>query len=262
MEVLSREECIRVRWKEYFERLLNEENPQKIAEEGNPQARAVTDSTREEVKRALNKMKNGKAVGPDGIPVEVWKALGEGGVDILWDLFSKIFHQVKIPDSWRNSIMVPVYKGKGDIQDCSNYRGIKLISHTMKIYERTIEQRIRNESEISEEQFGFIPGKGTVDLIFALTQTMEKYTERQKELHLVFIDLEKAYDRVPRKEVWRCMREKGISEKYVRVIQDMYEGATTQVRSTVGTTEKLMLGLVCIRAQLSTPTFLILLWML
>ena len=85
----------------------------------------------------------------------------------------------------------------------------------MKIYERIIEQRIRNETVMSEEQFGFMPGKGTIDAIFALRQLMEKYAEKQKELHLVFIDLEKAYDRVPRQEVWRCMRLKGLSEKYV-----------------------------------------------
>ena len=179
-------------------------------------------------------------MGPDGIPVEVWKALGGEGVEILWDLFSKIFRQEKMPDSWRNSTMVPIYKGKGDIQDCTNYRGIKLISHTMKIYERIIEQRIRNKTVMSEEQFGFMPGKGTIDAIFALRQLMEKYAEKQKELHLVFIDLEKAYDRVPRQEVWRCMRVTGVSEKYVKVVQDMYAGVTTQVRSTVGTTEKFM----------------------
>ena len=236
--VLSKEECIRARWKEYFEKLLNEENPRRIVEEGTPLTREVPAITREEVKRALDRMKNGKSVGPDGIPVEVWKVLGREGVDILWDLFTKIFKQERMPDSWRNSTMIPIYKGKGDVQDCTNYRGIKLISHTMKIYERIIEQRIRNETTMSEEQFGFMPGKGTVDAIFALRQTMEKYAERQKELHLVFIDLEKAYDRVPRQEVWRCMREKGVSEKYVKVVKDMYAGVTTQVRSTTGTTEK------------------------
>ena len=236
--VLSREECIRARWKEHFEKLLNEENPRRISEEGNPIERVVPDISREEVKRALNKMKNGKAAGPDGIPVEVWKVLQEEGVDILWDLYSKIFRQEKIPESWRNSSLIPIYKGKGDIQDCSNYRGIKLISHTMKVYERIIDQRVRNETEISEEQFGFMPERGTVDAIFALRQTMEKYAEKQRDLHLVFIDLEKAYDRVPRQEVWRCMRVKGVSEKYVKVVQDMYAEATTQVKSTVGTSEK------------------------
>ena len=234
--VLSREECIRARWKEHFEKLLNEENPRRISEEGTPVEGVVPDITREEVKRALGKMKNGKAAGPDSIPVEAWKALGEEGVDILWDLFSKVFRHEKMPDNWRNSFLIPIYKGKGDIQDCSNYRGIKLISHTMKVYERIIDQRVRNETEVSEEQFGFMPGRGTVDAIFALRQTMEKYAERKRDLHLVFIDLEKAYDRVPRQEVWRCMRVKGVSEKYVKVVQDMYAGATTQVKSTVGKT--------------------------
>ena len=49
---------------------------------------------------------------------------------------------------------------------------------------------------------------------------MQKHREKQKELHMVFIDLEKAYDRVPRQEVWRCMREKGVPEKYVMIVQD------------------------------------------
>ena len=97
---MSREECIRLRWKELFEKLLNEENPRRISEEGNPRARAVPYITGKEVKRTLDKMKNGKAVGLDGIPVEVWKVLGREGVDILWDIFSKIFHQNKMPDSW------------------------------------------------------------------------------------------------------------------------------------------------------------------
>ena len=60
---------------------------------------------------------------------------------------------------------------------------------------------------------------------------MEKWREGQKELHCVFIDLEKAYDRVPREELWKCMRQAGIPECYVGSIQDMYEGARTSVRS-------------------------------
>ena len=56
----------------------------------------------------------------------------------------------------------------------------------------------------------------------------------QKELHLVFIDLEKAYDRVPRQEVWRCLREQGVPEKYVRLVKDTYEDARTQVKTSIG----------------------------
>ena len=175
--------------------------------------------SRNEVKVAISRMKNGKATGMDGIPVVVWKCLGEEGIDMLWDLMKGIYEQEKIPTEWRDSVIIPIYKEKGDIQDCGNYRGIKLMSHTMKIWERIIDRRLREETTIGDEQFGFMPGRGTTDAIFAVRQLMEKHREKQKELHMVFVDLEKAYDRVPRQEVWRCMREKGVPEIYVMIVR-------------------------------------------
>ncbi|KAJ8333822.1 hypothetical protein SKAU_G00411410 [Synaphobranchus kaupii] len=84
--------------------------------------------------------------------------------------------------------------------------------------------------------------KSTTDALFALRMLMEKYREGQKELHCVFVDLEKAYDRVPREEVWYCMRKSGVAEKYVRSVQDMYEDSVTVVRCAVGVTEAFKVG--------------------
>ncbi|KAI5752981.1 hypothetical protein M8J77_022414 [Diaphorina citri] len=76
-----------------------------------------------------------------------------------------------------------------------------------------------------------------MDAAFAIRQLLEKYTEKEKPLFLVLIDLEKAYDRVPRDEIWRCLRKRGTPEKYFRVIKDMYQMASTRIRSTAGLTE-------------------------
>ena len=68
---------------------------------------------------------------------------------------------------------------------------------------------------------GFMPGRSTIDAIFILKQTIEQYREGQKDICVTFIDLEKAYDRVPREEIWRTMRERLVPEKYVKLVQDM-----------------------------------------
>ena len=119
------------------------------------------------------------------------------------------------------------------------------MSHTMKVWERIIETRLRDRVEISKQQYGFMPGKETTDAMFALRILMEKYREAQGKLHCVFVDLEKAYDRVLREELWYCMRKSGIVEKYVQLVQDMYEESETVVKFAVGTTEsfKVKVGL-------------------
>ncbi|KAK3567386.1 hypothetical protein QTP86_019890, partial [Hemibagrus guttatus] len=142
--VLTSEESVQRRWKEYFEELMNEENEREKRVEGvNSVEQKVDKIRKDEVRKALKRMKSGKAVGPDDIPVEVWKCLGEAAVEFLANLFNRVLE-----------------------------------------------------------------------------------------------NLEKAYDRVPREELWCCMKKSGVAEKYVRVVQDMYERSRTVVRCAVGQTEE------------------------
>jgi len=161
--------------------------------------RAGSCFSKEEVRDALRKMKSGKAVGPDLIPMEIWKCLGEKGLEWLTELSNVIFRTVRMPTEWRTSTIIPHYKDKGDIQDCNNYRGLKLLSHTMKLWERVIEGRLRKHVSISENQFGFMPGRSTTEAIHLISRLIEVYRDRKRYLHMVFIDLEKAYDSAPRK---------------------------------------------------------------
>ena len=82
--------------------------------------------------------------------MEAWIALGNKGVEFLVNFFNRLLRGEKMPDEWRRSVLVPLYKGKGDIKKCGNYRGIKLMSHIMKLWERIIEARIRKEVTIAE----------------------------------------------------------------------------------------------------------------
>ena len=118
-------------------------------------------------------MTTSKVVGPDLVPVEVWKCLGDVGVDWLMEIFNSISRAGKMPSEWRTSTGIPLYKNKGDNQDCNNYRGIKLLSHMMKLWERIIEGRLRKEISISKNQFDFMPGRSTTEAIHLIRRLLE-----------------------------------------------------------------------------------------
>nr|GEU95585.1 hypothetical protein [Tanacetum cinerariifolium] len=91
---------------------------------------------------------------------------------------------------------------------------IKLISHTMKLYERVIERRLRKKTSVFENQFGFMPGRSSIEAIHLIRSLMEKYRDRQRDLYLAFIDLVKAYDSVP--QDLKTLIEKGASRRYIK----------------------------------------------
>ena len=104
----------------------------------------------------------------------------------------------------------------------------------MKVLERVIEKRVRSKVSINDMQFGFRPGRGTTDAIFIVRQIQERVLEKKRNLWMVFVDLEKAFDRVPREVVWWALRCLGVEEWLVTVIRAMYEGVTTAAKMKDG----------------------------
>ncbi|KAL5195585.1 LINE-1 retrotransposable element ORF2 protein [Glycine soja] len=182
-KVLVHEKDIKERWKAYFHNLFNDEygydSSSLDTREEDRNYKYYRRIQKQEVKEALKRMSNGKAVGPDNIPIEVWKTLGDRGLEWLTELFNEIMRSKRMPEEWRRST-------------------------------------------------------STMEAIYLLRRVMEQYRMAQQDLHLIFIDLEKAYDRVPREILWKALEKKGVRVAYIRAIQDMYDRVSTSVRTQGG----------------------------
>ena len=158
------------------------------------------------------------------------KAGGREIVTAITELVNRIIHEENIPYDWKDSFIINCYKGKGDATARGNYRGLKLLDHVMKVLERVLESLIHSQVDIDNMQFGFMLGRSTTDAIYILRQMQEKHLIRKKKIYFAFVDLEKAFDRVPRSVLWWAMRKLGVDEWIVRLVKVMYDGANSRVR--------------------------------
>ena len=213
--------------------------------------------TLEMITKAISKMASGKAAGPSGIVAEVLKPVGESGAEEVRDLIEDIISEGCIPTDWQESFIVNLYKGKGDALNRGNYRGLKLIEQVMKVLERVVEGLIRQRVEIDEMQCGFMSGRGTTDAIFIVRQLQEKHLAANKPLYMAFVDLEKAFDRVPRDVIWWAMRKLGIDEWLVRLAQSMYKDVRSRVRVGDGYSEEFGVGVGIHQGSVLSPLLFI-----
>ena len=119
------------------------------------------------------------------------------GASMIRELEAAIIRDGKVPSDWEQSFIVCLYKGKGDALETGKYRGLKLTEQVMKVLERIVDGLIGQVVSTDDSQFGFVPGRGTTDAIFVVRQLQEKYLAANNRLYMAFVDLEKAFDRVP-----------------------------------------------------------------
>ena len=222
-------EEVKARWNEYVSELYHDDRPEEndieIVNDEGPEI------MRSEVEAAIKEMKAGKAVGGDGVAAEALQALGDFAIDQLTSLFQQIYQSGNIIDEMCDSVFVALPKVEGTLE-CSKHRTLSIMSQITKILLRIILKRIRSKlrTQISDQQFGFVPGKGTSNALFALRVLTENVLEVQKDIFVCFVDYEKAFDKVKHANLFNMLNEAGIDGKDMRLMRNLYWKQKATVR--------------------------------
>ena len=228
-ELITDEKQRLERWKEHFDEILNRPAPEHPIEHLDNtgielEEISIGHITKDEIKKALKQMQNGKAGGTDGITAELLKADMEITATILEDLFLTIWDNDLVPKEWKQGIIVKIPK-KGDLSVCDNYRGITLLSTPSKVFARVLINRIYDgvDAKLRKEQAGFRRGRGTTEQIFVLRNIIEQSIEWNATVYVNFVDFEKAFDSVHQDSLWKIMKTYGIPDKIIKMVQLLYE---------------------------------------
>ena len=218
------------RWVEHFSQLLNNTPTVNVAAIERVDQCPIDDSlsvppTLAELGKAIQLCSNGKSPGIDRIPAEIFKSGGKRIKEQLLHIITESWNNETLPKDLRDG------KRKGDRHECSNYRGIALLSIAGKLYANILVMRLQSLSEkhLPESQCGFRPSRGTTDMIFTLRQIQEKCREQNLPLYICFVDFRKAFDSVPRDMLWRVLGRYGCPGKFINIIKLFHEGMEAQV---------------------------------
>ena len=211
------------RWEEYCGKLYKNQD----GDNDNNRLDQICDYDREppplrsEVEWALG---NGKAPGMDDIPIELCKAAGDEGVDILWRICKLIWTKEEWPKDCCREVFIPIPK-KGNLKECSNYRAISIIVHASKVLLKIIKGSIKlhYDREMAEEQAGFVEGKGTREQIVNIRIIIEKCRDQNIPLYMCFIDYAKAFDCVSHRKLWDTMEQKGFPVHIIQLVANLYK---------------------------------------
>jgi hypothetical protein len=185
--------------------------------------------TLSEARKAIATLKNHRAGGENELVAETFKAGCESlavkmvkDMALLWPLTDN--DECVLPASWTNSIVITLYKNKGDRKDPNNYRGIFLLDTAGKILAKILNERLREimSQYVNEEQYGFRCHRSTVQSIFVLKQIQQAARYRSQGVIAAFIDLEKAFDSVPRKVIWTTLAALGVPGRLINVIKALH----------------------------------------
>ena len=194
-----------------------------------------------EIRKAVKKLKNGKAAGIDQILNEFIKHSPEDMLKLICSYFNLILDTGIVPDSWTVGLIVPIFKNKGDINNPDNYRGITLLSCIGKLFTMLINSRLQSYLDentlLGEEQAGFRGGYSTLDHIFSLHCIIDLFLSQKKRLYCAFVDYRKAFDMIYRSSLWQKLLKLNIKGKVLNVIINAYNGAKSCIKLNRSTSD-------------------------
>ena len=139
--------------------------------------------------------------------------------------------------------MIPITK-KGNAKECSNYSTIALISHASKVMLKILQARLLQyvNCELPDFQAGFRKGRRTRDKIANIRWIVEKAREFQKNIYFCFIDYAKDFDCVDHNQLWKILKEMGITDHLICLLRNLYAGQEATFRTGHGTTDWFQIG--------------------
>ena len=182
----------------------------------------------QEVKEIMKDLDVSKALGPDGVSNWIMKECNEQLADVLHNIIVCSFKEGKVPLEWKRANIVPIHKG-GSKEDPMNYRPVSLTSVVAKICERIVKNRwmkyLEESNTLTGRQFGFRSGRSCVtNLLSFYSRAIDIIQERDGWADCVYLDLKKAFDKVPHQRLlWKIKNVGGLQGKALEWITDFLQ---------------------------------------
>jgi len=214
-------------------REVNREIREKL-EDQNPRESMITPFSMTELLTAIKKLKTKKAPGKDGILNDMIKNLGTVAKEKLLLIINQSWENGKLPDKWREAIIVPIRKKQKDKTKKTSYRPISLLSCLGKVMERMVNTRLTKHLEennlLSNTQSAYRKNRSTEDQLVYLAQEIENAFQEKKKVLAVFIDLKNAFGKVWKSGLLLKLLNKKVEGKMYRWIHDFLLHRTARVK--------------------------------
>ena len=175
-----------------------------------------------EVDTQIKRLRSNKASGPDGIPPVLFKWLPASWILFIATLFNSVFMSGLYPDSWINAKMFVIFK-RGSKLLPSNYRPINVINSVAKLYDMVLCARLTQWFAPHREQAGSQAGRGCTEHLLTLRLLMDVARRKNFKLFITFVDFRRAYDCVPRIDLFTCLKQMGCGVVMLLALAGMYK---------------------------------------